>query len=56
VDAIVVTPPAQFSGESLGCPVDYPYYVMERVFFGTGTGCDCLGVRFVTGANRFNVD
>jgi hypothetical protein len=29
---------------------------MERVFFGSGTGCDCLGVRFIKGANRFNVD
>lgn len=30
---------------------------MERTFYGTSTGCDCLGIRWnVEGRNRFNVD
>ena len=52
VDAIVVSSP------TTACPADYPDYVMERIFFGSGVGCNCLGVysEDVYGSNLFNVD
>jgi hypothetical protein len=28
----------------MGCPADYPDSIMERAFYGTVSGCDCIGV------------
>lgn len=39
--------------QSASCPKEYPEYVMERMFYGSSIGCDCLGVshRYITDDN-----
>ena len=52
VDAVIVTVPAVYTGSSLGCPPEHPENVMERMFYGVGTGCDCLEVEL----NKFGTN
>ena len=59
VDAIVVSKVniTDFDPFMNKCPDDYPEYILERMFYGAGVACDCIGIwsSKIHGDNQMNV-